>query len=130
MDKDGLDPNLKIFISYTTRDSYINTKLLKAIEYMVSDFCSPFIDLLHNDSNDKQAYVELKLAESDMLLLLSSASVSESNWVQWELNEAHNNGIPIVNIPINCDNEPELLNTLQSRLYMELDKLTADKTRE
>lgn len=53
--------------------------------------------------------MEQELLSSDIILLISSKSTSLSPWVIWELKQARNVGIPIVDIPVI---EDELLNSL------------------
>lgn len=62
---------------------------------------SPFVDLIHNDSADKQARVEIELLNADLLLLLETESINLSPWVKWEVNSAIEMGIPIVPVKIN-----------------------------
>ncbi|MFA1562978.1 TIR domain-containing protein [Aliivibrio fischeri] len=86
---------MKIFVSYTTRDSIINHESLATLVEPISIFGKPFIDLIHNDSEDKQARVESELKESNILLLLRTNSIQYSKWVKWEVTTALNLGIPI-----------------------------------
>lgn len=62
---------------------------------------SPFVDIIHNDSADKQARVEIELLNADILLLLETESINLSPWVKWEVNSAIERGIPIVSVKIN-----------------------------
>lgn len=89
---------MNIFVSYTTRDTYINKELLDKVSNIVSELGSPYVDLLHNNSLDKQAYVESMLKSSDVVLLLSSDSIDKSKWVNWELAQAKKIKIPIVEV--------------------------------
>jgi len=114
---------MNIFVSYTTRDKYIDDNLLTAASEVIADYGSPYIDLLHNDSEDKQSHVELKLSQSDLLLLLSSDSIKNSKWVQWELKEAKKKGIPVIDVQTSSD-FVETLTILKHRLFSELNKLT------
>ena len=52
-----------------------------------------FIDLLHNDSIDKQSRVLKELDSSDVLILIETNSVYQSEWVVLEIEQA--NAIPI-----------------------------------
>ena len=94
---------MNIFVSYTTRDSYVDLALLEATSDYLSEFSNPYIDILHNDSIDKQSHVENMLCQSNIVLLLESLSINNSKWVQWELNEASNKGIPVINIPVSLN---------------------------
>jgi len=91
----------RIFISYTTRDSIINKDSLASLLHMISTLGKPFIDLIHNDSPMKQARVKSELQNSSLLLLLETASVEQSHWVQWEIEMAKSCGIPVKSIKIN-----------------------------
>jgi hypothetical protein len=90
----------KIFVSYTTRDSIINKKSLASLLHIISTLGKPFIDLIHNDSQMKQARVKSELQNSSLLLLLETASVEQSHWVQWEIEMAKSCGIPVISIKI------------------------------
>jgi hypothetical protein len=90
----------KIFVSYTTRDSIINKKSLSSLLRIISTLGKPFIDLIHNDSQMKQARVKSELQNASLLLLLETASVEQSHWVQWEIETAKSCGIPVKSIKI------------------------------
>ena len=90
---------MNLFVSYTVRDFYVSEHLLERISDFVSSFSWPFVDLVHNDSVDKQKRVGEELEKADLLLLLKSESVSKSEWVEWELNRARQLGIDILEIP-------------------------------
>jgi len=91
---------MRIFVSYTTRDSYVNSNYLKSLVDQLILFGDPYIDLLHNDSEEKQKKVENELNNSDLILLLSSESTQHSNWVNWELRQAKKIKIPVCKIKI------------------------------
>lgn len=91
---------MKIFVSYTTRDSVITIQNLQQLEVALSNIGQPYIDLIHNDSKDKQKRVEQELAKSQVVLLLKTSSILLSPWVQREINLAQNFGIPIKSINI------------------------------
>nr|WP_277869602.1 TIR domain-containing protein [Vibrio splendidus] len=86
---------MKIFVSYTVRDSMVTKELLEKVNKMLLVFSEPYIDLLHNDSFDKQARVKQELIKSDVILLLESDAISDSPWVQWEIDTAMNLGITV-----------------------------------
>lgn len=91
---------MNIFVSYTTRDSHINSDSLSLIVEPISKLGIPFIDLLHNDSSDKQKRVEDELSNSNLFVLLESESIKSSKWVRWEVDKANSLGIPIKKIRI------------------------------
>lgn len=86
---------MKVFVSYTVRDSIVTEDLLNQVHKMLVSFSDPYIDLIHNDSADKQARVKQELVESDVVLLLESDATSISPWVQWEIETAINLGIAV-----------------------------------
>ncbi|HIF9214741.1 TPA: TIR domain-containing protein [Photobacterium damselae] len=91
---------MNIFVSYTTRDPHINSDSLSSIVEPISKLGKPFIDLLHNDSSDKQKRVEEELDNSNLFVLLESESIESSIWVRWEVDKANSLGIPIIKIRI------------------------------
>lgn len=113
---------MRIFVSYTTRDHYIDRELLKSASEVLSDFGPSYIDLLHNDSVDKQLHVELMLSQAQLLVLISSNSINESEWVQWELREAKRSGIPIISVHAPSDKK-ETVSNLKCKLASEFRKL-------
>lgn len=105
---------MKIFLSYTTRDSIITPEHLQEILPALSYFGGVFIDALHNDSIDKQQRVKKELDAADLVILLKSQSILKSKWVTWEINRAAALGIPILPISITNDQEflPQVLQQL------------------
>lgn len=110
-----------IFVSYTTRDSYINRELLEGVALILSEYDSHYIDLLHNDSSDKQQYVELMLSKADFILLITSDSIGRSEWVQWELSEARRSSIPIITVQASYSKVETLCN-LKAKMISEFSK--------
>jgi len=108
----------KVFVSYTRRDEYIDNFLLSKINNLISSAHSTYIDVLHNDSIDKQKRVEAELASSDIMILLKSCSIDSSNWVKREIKIAHRYSIPISTIKIDKNStykqiEASICNTLK-----------------
>lgn len=99
---------MNIFVSYTTRDSHINREFLSVISSIVSNFGSSYIDLLDNHAVDKQAHVETMLNETDVLLLLASSSINESQWVHWELTQAKKLKVKIIEVSVKQRNVDEV----------------------
>jgi hypothetical protein len=112
---------MKVFVSYTTRDPFISKDYLETIDKVISEYANSFIDLLHNTANEKQEFVKQELLSSDVVLLISSISTPLSPWVTWELKQAQNEGIPIIEIPVE---ENGLLNSLLEIRRMLPSKLT------
>ncbi|MGU9852377.1 TIR domain-containing protein [Pseudomonas koreensis] len=88
----------------------------------MSEFGEPYIDLIHNTAENKQAHVENNLLKSDILILISSESVSKSNWVLWELKKAKLLGIPVIKISANEEDVPNI----PTMLRIELNKLASN----
>jgi hypothetical protein len=88
--------NMKIFVSYTLRDGFLNTHDLKLIEKVLISWCDPYIDLLHNQSRNPQKEVISVLEQSSMLLACLTPGLFSSKWVQLELKLAAINNIPIM----------------------------------
>lgn len=91
---------VKIFVSYTTRDQCVSSELLSFIDSSLQCIGTPFVDLLHNTCVDPQARIHRELSESHLFVLLTSASTLDSNWVRWELQQAIQRGLPIVQLPV------------------------------
>lgn len=92
---------MNIFVSYTTRDNYIEKEYLLKIEAILLSYGRVYVDLLHNDSFKKQQRVHDELIASDVLVLIRSESITESEWVNWEIRTAKANLIPIIIIGSN-----------------------------
>lgn len=87
---------MKVFVSYTLRDSIMNRQLLTAIEQELSAISAPYIDLLHNRGPNHQAAVFAALRESSLVLACITPGFFHSPWVKLELATARNRGTPIV----------------------------------
>jgi len=91
----------KIFLSYTTRDGLINKTFLLNLEKMFPLFSSVYIDLIHNNSLDKQKRVISELKKSDILFLIKTDDTYKSEWVNKELEIAKKINIPIYELNYN-----------------------------
>ena len=110
---------MRIFVSYTTKDAVIDENLLNWISNLLTSCGRPFVDLLHNDSPDRQFRVERELYSADILLLLESSSVKDSRWVLWELQQAQNLDIPIIRIRVdNYINYEQIRNNIKYGLAL------------
>lgn len=89
------EKNPKIFISYTVRDGKINKGFLSKLENKISPISNVYIDLIHNNSKDKQKRVMSELKSSDMIFLIKTEEINESKWVKKEILLANKEGIPI-----------------------------------
>lgn len=101
---------MKIFVSYTTRNNELSKQTLITLAAKLVSFSDVFIDLIHNVSVDRQARVEKELQSADVLILIKSKSTLSSEWVQFELDSAEGNCIPIVEFSLK---ELEHLTTCQ-----------------
>ncbi|UMO86452.1 toll/interleukin-1 receptor domain-containing protein [Pectobacterium sp. PL64] len=104
---------MKIFISYTTRDNIITSDFLVELESRISDLGCLYIDLLHNNSEDKQARVENELQQADIFLLLNTASIRVSPWVKWEIDTAKSNNIYNIKINVTPSNSNAVFNEIR-----------------
>lgn len=91
----------KLFFSYTLRDGMVNKSLLSEICTVLVKKYDIFIDLLHNDSLDKQARVLSELKKSQYVFVLKTPQIGESDWVKIETDEAQNMNIPLFFIELN-----------------------------
>jgi hypothetical protein len=86
----------KIFISYTVRDGNINVHFLNKLYNQISPLSVPYIDLIHNDSLDKQSRVMKELNNSDYVFLIRTEHVDNSEWVNKEISLAKKLNIPVL----------------------------------
>lgn len=93
----------KLFFSYTLRDAVVNSSLLSELYTALVKKYDIFIDLLHNDSMDKQARVLNELKTSQYVFVLRTPLIGESNWVKIEINEAKKMGVPLFFIELNSE---------------------------
>ncbi|MCD9498409.1 TIR domain-containing protein [Photobacterium carnosum] len=94
---------MNIFISYTLRDEIVTVDYLKSVSKIVSNYGKPFVDIIDNKAKDKQKFVIDQLDKADLVLLLSTNSVSLSKWVKVEIDRANQNNTPVISIPLNAD---------------------------
>lgn len=113
---------MSIFVSYTTRDSYIDRNTLTMVSGVLLNYGPHYIDLLHNDASEKQRHVEEMLSHSQLMILIRSHSIEKSEWVQWELSQANKMGIPIVEVQASI-NPTETISNLKQKLDSELNTL-------
>lgn len=92
---------MKIFVSYTTRDNSISIKVLNKLNLLLSDYGQVYIDLIHNDSKDKQERVLMELDSCDLILLIETECTFKSDWVKLELKRAKELGKEVTKISFN-----------------------------
>lgn len=79
---------MRLFVSYTLKDGYLNTSVLLKVKELYQNCDSCYIDIIDNDSVDKQGRVEQELLSADTLLLIETPMVMQSKWVRYELDVA------------------------------------------
>jgi hypothetical protein len=91
---------MKYFVSYTTRDKEVTKELLAVFSKQLEKSGSVFIDIIDNDSFDKQARVIAELENSDLMILVETKSIYQSEWVALEIEKAKLSQIPIRKVSI------------------------------
>jgi hypothetical protein len=86
----------KIFVSYTVRDGKIDKSILFKIFHQISNESEVYIDLIHNDSIDKQNRVINELYNSNLVFLIRTEQIDNSEWVIKEISLAKMLGIPVI----------------------------------
>lgn len=90
----------KIFVSYTTRDPEVNRALLYQLDEALSQTRDVYIDLIHNDSEEKQKRVLDELRGADSVVFLNSDSILKSRWAMHERDRALELGHDIYEVTI------------------------------
>lgn len=72
---------MNIFVSYTTKDSEVTLHRLNEISIKLRQIGYVYIDIIHNNSQDKQKRVFEELDNSDVIILIISNNVYNSKWV-------------------------------------------------
>lgn len=85
----------KVFISYTMRDENVTIKKLQALKRQMPLSCDSFVDIIDNDSEDRQARVDKELWECDSFMQVRSPSIGESDWALYETMRAWTRMIPV-----------------------------------
>jgi hypothetical protein len=86
---------MKYFVCYTTRDTEVTSDLLQSFSKQLGRLGEVFVDIIDNNSLDKQKRVFAELDTSDVVILIESRNIYNSNWVWMELNRARSKQIPI-----------------------------------
>jgi hypothetical protein len=86
---------MKCFVSYTTIDKEVTADLLQLLAMELRKVSDVFIDMLDNNSLDKQGRVISELEGSDILILIETESIYKSEWVSMEIKRAKEKLIPI-----------------------------------
>lgn len=85
----------KVFISYTLRDENVTIEKLQALKRQMPLSCDSFVDIIDNDSVDKQARVDKELLECDSFMQVKSPTIGESDWAFYEIMRAWMRMIPV-----------------------------------
>jgi len=91
---------MNIFVSYTTRNNEVTIDALINFSNKINSFGKIFIDLIDNDSIDKQGRIITELGSTDLLILIKSESILNSEWVKFELETAIKLKIPVIEFNI------------------------------
>lgn len=91
---------MNIFVSYTTRNNEVTITTLINFSNKINSFGNIFIDLIDNNSENKQGRIIEELKASDLLILVKSKSTYNSEWVNFELQTAKKLKIPIIEFDI------------------------------
>lgn len=100
---------MRLFISYTSKDSAITLDALIEIEARLKPYAYVFIDRLHNKSGG-QARVDHELSLCDVLVQIVSQGY-ESEWVRKEVHFARQNHKTILQTELDS-----LLNMSESQM--------------
>ena len=69
---------------------------MNALNLHLSPYYDLFIDLIHNDSENKQDRVMLELKSSQYVIVIRTPLIEQSLWVKTEINEANKKNIPVL----------------------------------
>lgn len=72
---------MRLFVSYTLRDGYLDTSILMKVKELYQNCDSCYIDIIDNDSVDKQGRVEQELLSADTLLLIETTTKLSHLWL-------------------------------------------------
>lgn len=90
-----------VFCSYTLRDGLVTIEKLRKLKELISQSAACYVDILDNNSIDKQKRVVEELSKAQLVLVLMSPDLKKSAWVKEEYRIANEKKIPIVEININ-----------------------------
>jgi hypothetical protein len=91
---------MNIFVSYTTRNNEVTINSLFNFSNKISSLGKIFIDLIDNNSDDKQGRIVEELKRTELLILIKSKSIFNSEWVKFELESANAMNIPVIEFDI------------------------------
>ncbi|MGD1889770.1 MAG: TIR domain-containing protein [Cyclobacteriaceae bacterium] len=91
---------MRQFVSYTLRDKELSEEFLKEALMYYRNFGDVFLDIITNDSSDKQKRVINELDNADKFILIETKSVYDSEWVKLEIERAIEKGQAIEKIKL------------------------------
>lgn len=91
---------MRIFVCYTMRDGELTRSVLEEIYNFYSRDGDVFLDVLTNNSKDKQRRVIKELNEADRMIIIETSKVYLSDWVQLEIDMATSKRKPIEKIKL------------------------------
>lgn len=106
-----------VFCSYTLRDGLVTIEKLRKLKELISKSADCYIDILDNDSIDKQERVVEELSKAQLVLVLMSPDLKKSAWVKEEYRIANEKKIPIVEININHINDIQKILSNYEKVY-------------
>lgn len=106
-----------VFCSYTLRDGLVTIEKLRKLKELISQSDACYIDILDNDSIDKQERVVEELNKAQLVLVLMSPDLKKSAWVKEEYRIANEKKIPIVEININHINDIQRILSNYEKVY-------------
>lgn len=93
----------KVFVSYTLRDTSVTIDKLRALKRKLPLDCDSFIDIIDNDSEDRQRRVDWELDHSKQMLFVKSENWHASDWVRYELFRAWSLKLPIYEVDMDIN---------------------------
>jgi len=121
---------MNIFVSYTTINNDVNKWLLETLSKKLSKLGDIYIDLINNDSDDKQARVMYELNNCDVFILLETKNVYKSKWVNLEIETIKNKQISFIivsDMKINALINRDIINNSRKRRIEKLHKISIIK---
>jgi hypothetical protein len=109
---------MKLFVSYTRRDGFVTTNMLKELYLYLCSMCIPFIHAVEESNIVWQQFTVISaLIRSHAILLIESPEVKRSPWVCLELLLGKLLLIPIIRI-----NSLELYELKHNNLFQQTSK--------
>ncbi|MCD0457173.1 toll/interleukin-1 receptor domain-containing protein [Chryseobacterium sp. LC2016-27] len=110
---------MKYFVSYTSRDKEITSAFLNNYFHILRKDGDVFIDIIHNDSLNKQERVFNELDMCDIFILIESENVYKSEWVLLEIERASKLKKKIIKISLESLKESLAIRQLSATAIMD-----------